>query len=91
MKPHMPCTPPPGGVEEEHIYTSGCGLEELLGFIDVLSLFKLKSSEEVLQDHNQMCIYVLLLLLPGGGVHGMCWFHAAKKAIKDHFKLSLTL
>ncbi len=24
--PHMPCTPPPGGVEEEHRYTPGIGV-----------------------------------------------------------------
>ena len=24
---------------------------------------------------------------PGGGVHGMCGYHAAKKAIKEIFKL----
>ncbi|KKK95747.1 hypothetical protein LCGC14_2669680, partial [marine sediment metagenome] len=22
---------------------------------------------------------------PGGGVHGMCGFHAAEQVIKDHF------
>lgn len=25
---------------------------------------------------------------PGGGVHGMCGFHAAKKVMKDHFKIT---
>ena len=25
---------------------------------------------------------------PGGGVHGMCGYHAAKRALKDIFKLT---
>lgn len=28
---------------------------------------------------------------PGGGVHGMCGFHAAKKAVKDHFNIKLRI
>lgn len=28
---------------------------------------------------------------PGGGVHGMCGFHAARLALKDHFNIKVTL
>lgn len=28
---------------------------------------------------------------PGGGVHGMCGFHAAKKALSDHFGIMINL
>ena len=73
----MPCTPAPGGVEDEHRKTFAFGV------MDLWQVFTRPAARLVPYTTPNAKVFLCSSSTPpGAGVHGMCGYFAARAALR---------